>query len=263
MIESNAAAKKATLTRHKAAFGLWLLIHQTLEDVVIRDRKPRTSFAKALDLLFIQAFKSHGSLYSLCILGHCEDAATIARRIFEIGLQVGYLDLEEPEWENRGRRYLAYFFHLVPKGILASPSLTPEERQRWQQLYDQNKRWLKFNKNGNPLSNWSGLSVATLARKLNMEQTYDQDYRFLSNMAHASSAGSLLGMREGELQITDDTAATPILVYGTRYMLAVTEVWNAHFKLIEESKIDEFRKRSLSFDLQAAADDLKRSSKDK
>jgi hypothetical protein len=46
-------------------------------------------------------------------------------------------------------------------------------------------------------------------------------------------------------------------------MLAVTEVWNAHFKLIEESKMDEFRKRSLSFDLQAAADDLKRSSKDK
>jgi hypothetical protein len=262
MIESNAAAKRATLARHKAAFGLWLLIHQTLEDVVIRDRNPRTSFARALDLLFIQAFKSHGSLYSLCILGHCEDAATIARRIFEISLQVGYLDLDEQERETRGRQYLAYFFHLVP-GILANPSLKAEERQRWQRLYDQNKRWLEFNKSGNPLSNWSGLSVAALARKLNMEQTYNQDYRFLSKMAHASSAGSLLGMREGELQITDDTAATPILVYGTRYMLAVTEVWNAHFRLIEESKMDDFRKRCLSFDLQAAADDLKRSSKDK
>ena len=89
MIETNAAAKRATLARHKAAFGLWLLIHQILEDVVISDRNPRTSFARALDLLFIQAFKSHGSLYSLCILGHCEDAATIARRIFEICLQVG------------------------------------------------------------------------------------------------------------------------------------------------------------------------------
>jgi Family of unknown function (DUF5677) len=260
MIESNAAAKKTTLGRHKAAFGLWLLIHQTLEDVVIRERNPRTSFARALDLLFIQAFKSHGSLYPLCVLGHCEDAATIARRICEIGLQIGYLDLDEPERENRGRQYLAYFFHLVPKGILSSPSLKPEERQRWQRLYDQNKRWLKLNKSGNPLSNWSGLSVAALARKLNMEQTYDQDYRFLSNMAHGSSAGSLLGMQVGELQITDDTVATPILVYGTQYMLAVTEVWNAHFKLIEKSEMGELRKQCLRFDLQAAANDMKTSS---
>lgn len=58
-MESNAAAKKATLTRHKAAFGLWLLVHQTLEFVVIRDRSLQGPFAGALDHLFIQAFKSH------------------------------------------------------------------------------------------------------------------------------------------------------------------------------------------------------------
>ena len=251
MIASNAAAKKATLERHKAAFGLWLLIHEELEDAVIRDRNPNTAFARAIDLLFIQAFKSHGSLYSLCVIGHCEDAATIARRIFEVALQIGYLDSEEPERENRGKQYLAYFFHLV-NGILANPSLTPEEREQWQQLYDQNKQWLKFNKSGNPLPNWSGLSIAEMARKLNMIQTYNEDYRFLSNMAHGSSAGSLLRMRDGKLQITDDTTATPILVYGTRYTLGVTEVWNAHFKLIEESKMAELRKRC-----QEAADELK------
>jgi hypothetical protein len=107
MIESNAAAKKATLERHKAAFALWLSVHKELEDAVIRDRSPKTAFAKAIDLLFIQAFKSHGSLYSLCVIGHCQDAATIARRIFEVGLQIGYLDSEEPERENRGSQYLA------------------------------------------------------------------------------------------------------------------------------------------------------------
>ena len=127
MMESNAAANSATLAKHRAAFGLWLLIHQTLEKVVTCDRNLQSSFARALDHLFIQAFKSHGSLYSLCVLGHCEDAAMIARRIFEIALQIGYLDSEEPEQENRGREYLAYFFHLVPKGILSNPLLTPEE----------------------------------------------------------------------------------------------------------------------------------------
>lgn len=258
MIESNAAAKKATLERHKAAFGLWLLIHKELEDVVIRDRNPNTAFARAIDLLFIQAFKSHGSLYSLCVIGHCEDAATIARRIFEVALQIDYLDSEASERENRGREYLAYFFHLVPKGILANPSLPPEKRKQWEQLYDQNKRWLKLSKSGNPSPNWSGLSVADLARKLNMIQSYNEDYRFLSNMAHTSSAGSLLGMQDGRLHITDDMAATPILVYGTRYMVAVTEVWNAYFKLIEEPKMAELRKQCLAFDFQAAADELKK-----
>jgi hypothetical protein len=112
-MESNAAAKKATLTRYESAFSLWLLAHQTLEDAAITDRDVRSSFARALDHLFIQAFKSHGSLYSLFVLGHCEGAATITRRIFEISLQVGYLDSEEPERENRGRGYLAYLMNRI------------------------------------------------------------------------------------------------------------------------------------------------------
>jgi len=65
MVDGNAAAKRATLTRHKAAFGLWLVVQQALEEVVIRDRNPRTAFKRAVDLLFIQAFKSHGSLEQL------------------------------------------------------------------------------------------------------------------------------------------------------------------------------------------------------
>ncbi len=40
-------------------------------------------------------------------------------------------------------------------------------------------------------------------------------------------------------------------------MLAVTEVWNAHFKLIEESKMAECRNCYLNFDFQAAVSDLK------
>ncbi len=258
-ISGNAAAKKVTIERHRAAFDLWLFVHQTLEDTVILDRNNQTPFARALDLLFIQAFKSHGSLYSLCVLGHCEDAATIARRILEIALQVGYLDSEASETENRGMQYLAYFWHLA-KGIMDNPALTVEERQRWQQLYDENKRWLQFNKHGKPLSNWSGLSFADLANKLKMQATYEVDYRFLSNAAHSSAAGTMSHVVGGVLQITDDTFVTPILVYGTRYMLAVAEVWNAHFKLIDDPRMDEVRKRVLSFDFKAARAALESSS---
>ena len=249
MINSNAAAKSMTLKRHKAAFGLWFHAHQILEDAVIRGRDLRSPFAGALDLMFIQGFKSHGSLYSLCILGHCEDAATIARRIFEIALQVGYLDSEDSEQENRGRQYLAYFLHLIPKGILANPAVSSEDRRRWEKLYRQHKQWLKFTKSGAPAPSWSGLGVADLANKLKLQQAYNEGYRFLSNMAHASSAGSLLRLVGGEMQITDDTAVTPILVYGTRYMLAAFEIWNGHFGLVAKTKLTDLRNRCLTFAL--------------
>lgn len=257
MDDSNAAAKKLTLMRHRAAFDLWFVVHQTLEDAVIGDRKTDTAFRRALDLLFIQAFKSHGSLYSLCVLGHCEDAATIARRILEIALQIGYLDSEDAEQENRGRQYLAYFCHIIP-GIIANPAIGPEERSRWQALYDQNKKWLRFTGSGRPLNNWSGLGFADMTRKLQTPETYEQDYRFLSNMAHSSSAGFFPRIVGGRLQITDDTNATPILIYGTRYMLAVTEIWNGNFNLIKQSKMVDLRNRCITFDFQSAADNLKK-----
>jgi hypothetical protein len=252
MAQSNAAAKKATIDRHRAAFDLWRSVHEALEGVVVQDRSHKGSFERSLDLLFLQAFKSHGSLYSLCVIGHCEDAATIARRILEIALQIGYLDSEESERESRGKEYLAYFWHLT-KGILANPSLSPKDRTRWQQAYDQNKKWLKFNKNGKPLPNWSGLTFAELARKLGMSQSYEVDYRFLSNAAHSSAAGAMFGVHDGLVQITDDRFVTPILVYGTRYALAVTEVWDAHFELVDNSKMEELRKLTLTFDFNAAA----------
>jgi hypothetical protein len=110
------------------------------------------------------------------------------------------------------------------------------------------------------LPNWSGLGVADFANRQNMRNFYDEDDRFLSNMAHGSSAGSLVKIADGKSQITDDSAATQILAYGTRYMLAVTEVWNAPFKVIEESKMIAFRNACLNFDCQQATHDIRNSS---
>jgi hypothetical protein len=250
--QSNAAAKKRTIERHRGAMGLWRLVHETLEEVVIRDRQHRRPFERALDLLFIQAFKSHGSLYSLCVIGHCEDAATIARRILELALQAGYLDAEELERDRRGSEYLAYFWHLAP-GVLANPSLLAEERKRWQDAYDQNKSWMKFDKNGRPLPNWSGLSFSEMAAKLNTQQSYKNDYRFLSNAAHGSSAGVMMNVVQDVLQIYDDRFVSGILVAGTCYMCAIAELWNIHFRLIEETKLKELRDKGLSFDFDGAA----------
>src|SRR5450755_3747098 len=92
-VAQNKAFRKQMLDRHRPAFDVWFRLAQLLENAVVKERKGtlQSAFACALDLLFIEAFKSHGSLYFLCVNGCGEDAATIARRLFENALQVGYL----------------------------------------------------------------------------------------------------------------------------------------------------------------------------
>lgn len=245
-IARNKAEKKARIDRNRPAFTLWSHLANLLEEAVVRDRTPDSSFARALDLLFIEAFKSHGSLYPLCVLGHGEDAATIARRLFEIALQVGYLGKDDAEKENRGRMYLANFWHSA-KELSDTMHLTPERRKWWEERYDEHKKWLRF-RNGKPDPYWSGRNFYELAVELGFKDTYDQDYRLLSNIAHCSARGLLLDKRDNEIQIQTDRLVTPILVYGTKYMLWIAAHWNEHFKLIEESELKQILDQSVHFD---------------
>ena len=65
--ETNGAGdfKAEMIRRHALAFTLWGRCHKMLEDVVVRRRDLSAYFARALDILFVQAFKSHGSMYLL------------------------------------------------------------------------------------------------------------------------------------------------------------------------------------------------------
>lgn len=250
-IAQNKAEKKARIDRNRPAFTVWSHLASLLEEVVLADRRVESSFARALDLLFIEAFKSHGSLYPLCVIGHGEDAATIARRLFEIALQVGYLGKDDAEKENRGRMYLAHFWHNA-KELSSAMYLTPEWRKWWEEQYDRQKKWLRF-KNDKPDPYWSGLNFYQLATELGLKNTYDQDYRLLSNVAHCSSRGLLLDKVDNEIQIQTDRLITPILGYGTKYMLWVTAHWNEHFKLVEESKLQEILAEAVNFDFHSKA----------
>ncbi len=55
--------KAKTIAEHRAAFDLWQRVHALIEKYVTCGRGLSSEYSKALDILFIQAFKSHGSLY--------------------------------------------------------------------------------------------------------------------------------------------------------------------------------------------------------
>ena len=249
-IEQNKALRKQMLDRHRPAFDVWLRLAQLLEEAVVKERRLDSAFARALDLFFIEAFKSHQSLYPLCVMGHGEDAATIARRLFEIALQVGYLCSEEPKREERGERFLAYFWHNA-KDIIAAIDLPEDRRKWWEQQYNRHKKWLTLDKNGEPARYWFGSNFARLARRLGLQETYDKDYRFLSHVAHCSSRGLLLDKINDMIQIKTDRLIREILVYGTKYALWVTANWNEHLVLIDAATLEELRDETINFDFKS------------
>lgn len=246
-IDENKAFKKQMIDKHRSAFAAWLRLAQMLEEVVVKDRTPDSAFSRALDLFFIQAFKSHQSLYLLAVVGHGEDAATVARRLFEISLQVGYLCSDPADREERGRRFLAHFWH-NSKDLIGVETLPEERRKWWEEQYERHKHLLLFNKRGEPSPYWFGSNFAQLAETLGIRETYDKDYRFLSHVAHSSSRGLLLDRVGDLIQIKTDLLVREILVFGTRYALWVAANWNAHFALIDSNSLDNLRDDLLSFD---------------
>ena len=204
-----------------------------LEDAVPKPRASSSPFLRALDLLFVQAFKSHGSLYFLCVHGHGEDGATVARRMLEIEIQARYLCADTAEQEIRGQKFLAYFWAQAPNRIKAAGS--DAERAKWQTGYDANKHLL-LRPSGHQIRNWWGDDkIKQLANLpgVGLKDAYDQDFRVLSQMAHCTSQGILFRRAGDVMEIRTDILVSEILIFGTRYILDVTRLWNGQFNLID------------------------------
>lgn len=240
------------IERHRPAFELWRRVHAFLEAAVPRERDISDPFARSLDFLFLQSFKSHGALYVLCVRGFGEDAATILRRMMEIAFQARYLCADISDRGSRGQRYLAWFWRQAVQVVKSG--LPEEERRRWQGQYDAHKHLL-VGPNSKPLKNWWGnSSIRDLAQLLGLAETYDQDYRFLSQMAHCTSQGILFRRRGNTVEIRTDILVPALLVYGTRYVLAVAGFWNAHFSLLDEDALSRCVDGARAFNLAPAYD---------
>ena len=236
--------------RHRPAFELWRSCHEMLEGVVPKGRDLSSPFARALDILFVQAFKSHGSLGLLSLAGQGEDGATVARRMLEIAFQSRHLCAEVARRDERGKKYLAWYWAQAP--IRLKADLPPDVRTRWQSQYDRHKRFF-LNRKGKRSRNWWGDStMKDLATKLRLVDTYDQDYGFLSQIAHCTAQGFFLERRGGVVEVrTTGLLIRAILIFGTRYMLTIAQVWQEHFGLLDGLVLAGIADQALKFDWQA------------
>ena len=242
--------KAGMIRRHAFAFALWHRCHEMLEDSVVRERDLSEPFARALDILFVQAFKSHGSMYVLCVIGQGEDAATIARRMLEILFQAAYLCADEGQRDDRAKRYLAWFWTQAEDRIRAG--LSAADAKRWQADYDAHKHLL-VNSKGKRLRNWWGnSSIRDMATKAGLGKRYDSDYRYLSQASHCTARGIMVQTRGRTTEIrTTGFEIRPLLVYSTSYVLSIAQLWNARFGLIEEKGMQEVSCQVMEFDWKA------------
>jgi len=246
----NAAKFKAKIIdSNRDAFDLFRDTCSLIEAAITEPRDITEPYARALDLLFIQAYKSYTAVYFLAVRGHGEDAATILRRLLEISLQVCYLAKDYDERSQRGKNYLAYYWAQVPS--LLKLSLDEKMRDRLQDLYKKHQHPLTFDRKGRANNWWCG-TIRNLANRLGLVETYDQDYTFLSQMAHGTTQGVLVDIRNNRIEIRSDLMVREIWVFGVRYMLNVAFEWNNHFNLIDGAGLIALSNRALSFNFAKA-----------
>jgi len=217
-------------------FEFYDRVQKVIEQAIQQPRDRNTAFARALDSLFIQTFKSFDSVYFLVTRGSGEDAATILRRLLENVWQIQYLvgegDDDEAKRSRRANRYLAYQFapmlEQFGKDIIKDPvgqEALKEAKKRGTHLF-------MVDKHGNLDYWWEG-NIFNLAKKVRQQKTYKNTYSFLSKIAHGSSRGLLTSIRFQKEDIRTKGYVDKFLVEACRYMLVAALAWHTQFSLID------------------------------
>ena len=240
---------RSTETKYSKFFALWRRLLSAIETATETSARDLTSpYSRALEFLFLANYKSLCSTGVLCRQGLCEDAALSVRRLFEVGLQVEFIAMDNSRREEFAQRYLAYFWaYLHSSGMVTDQDWIATKFAECSHL-------VEFDRYGQPC-NWWGGSVAQLARQLGRMDTYRSDYSWLSQAAHANLAGlspDTLGARG--INVLATGLVPPLLVFSSGYALVTFNRWNQHHEAVDANLLE-----ALSKDVFALKAELRRS----
>jgi hypothetical protein len=166
------------VARHQNAFDVHARVVEAMEALATRSRALSDLPARAVDMLFLQAFKTLVATRELAALALVEDAATLVRRQLELAVQAVYIscDSEEGTRTRRAGMYLAYLWHKWPADLRAR--LPAAERRAWDALYREHGGAFTPERKA-----W-GPNFKQMFEYAEQADTYEQDYTHLSNVAH-------------------------------------------------------------------------------
>lgn len=228
--------------KYRPAFELHSDVEQVMQAAATTPRGLPDEVSRAVDMLFIQAFKAHLSVGELAELALVEDAATVVRRLLELGIQAVYIarNSEEATRRKRAGGYLAFLWHQWPDEFRAR--IPSAERAAWDELYGLFGAEFKPNR-----KRW-GPSLRAMFEYAEHPKTYEQDYSFLSNVAHGAPPSLVHSYSQQTVPLHDDRLVPDLVIRAARYGLAITLVWNDLFGLVSSSDLEALRQRIDAFE---------------
>jgi hypothetical protein len=167
-------------------------------------------------------------------------------------------DLDDPflfqgMTKGRAKRHFAWFWTQAEDRIRTR--ISGDAAKRWQADYDAHRHLLVDSK-GRRLRHWSGnSSIKELAKAVGLEKKYESDYRYLSQASHCTARGIMVETRRRKMEIrTTGFEIRPLLVFSTRYALAIAHLWNDRFGLFDKEELEEVSRQAIEFDFKAEAD---------
>jgi hypothetical protein len=240
--------REGVVKRHQTAVDLHRRVWKALEHGMSQGRFVSEVVERAVDLLFIQAFKSHVSTYELATLALVEDAATIVRRSLELAVQTVYIakDSSPDVRLQRAGTFLAFLWTKWPEELRSN---IPEgERQAWDAILQ------KYGAHFTTKSKQWGPRFSEIFQELeNSDESagfpkgpYRENYSFLSNVAHGSPPSLVPGYAYGVVPIHDDRLVSMILLFSATYGLVTAMIWNELFHLMDELELNTLKDQALS-----------------
>jgi hypothetical protein len=198
-----------------------------MERALPKDRDLSDLVSRAVDMLFVQAFKSMTSVRELASLALSEDAATLTRRLMELAVRSIFIarDSEEQTRIDRAEAYLAALWNEWPTELRVIIAET--ERNAWETITS-----------AYPQHDASGRrrrkpSIREQFNYAEQPETYRTDYSYLSSIAHGLPPAFVHQYSQGIVQIHDDREVPRLLVYSASYGLATFLVWQEHFEIAD------------------------------
>ncbi len=228
MNDSITAYRKKVVAAHSTAFALHTKIASTFQEATKTPRAHPTEVHIVLDMLMIQAGKSHAAVSILAQHGPMEDTATIARRLMELGVQAVYIGAESEDRERKKRagQYLAFMWRQLPPRI--KHRLPSAARREWSAIARGYGRFVSAR-----AKSW-GPNWRDMFREIGSESLYVKDYSFLSAIAHGRPDNQFFTFSSRTIRVHSHEFAPALLRYSSRYYLVVAEQWNRLFGVLAE-----------------------------
>jgi hypothetical protein len=191
---------------------------------------------RALEMLFLQAYKAHFSVSVLAEHGQIEDAATIARRLLELAVQATYIaDDDEATRTTRASAYVSFLWEELPASL--KEKLPAASRRDWESIC------IASPSGGKTRVRW-GPSFRKMFEAIGREDTYAGDYRLLSGIAHGSVDELVWHYSMPTVTVRPHHHIPVVLVIASLYFLAVAHAHNPFAKVLDDGVVETLVERT-------------------